>query len=403
MLKIALFVYSTKPRGGVIHTLELANALHHLGHQVCVYALDKDGQGFDYPLQCTYQLVPTQPAPPATDELIAQRIQEFVTYLQQDTQTYDIYHAQDCISANALLQLRNGHEPFVKSLRRRTGGHRHFIPRVIRTVHHIEDFVSPYLQQCQEDSIQFPDLCLCVSQHWQTQLQQLYGREALLVKNGIDIARFRNNKGFTDELKHDLGVREGSIFLTVGGIEPRKNSMVLLQAFAQVRSQFPAAQLIIAGGATMFDYQPYRDAFFDLAQQLDVVPGKSLLLPGVLAYETMPLLYHLANSFVFPSVKEGWGLVILEAIAAGLPVITSNHPPFTEFLTPDQAFLIDPQDVEALAKAMISSVQREVAEPLRQRSQSLLADYSWDASARQHVQCYQQLLCQQFPTAVRIS
>ncbi|MEM9907062.1 MAG: hypothetical protein AAF921_18765, partial [Cyanobacteria bacterium P01_D01_bin.44] len=46
MLRIALLTYSTKPRGSVIHTLELANALHQLGHQPCVFALDKDGQGF---------------------------------------------------------------------------------------------------------------------------------------------------------------------------------------------------------------------------------------------------------------------------------------------------------------------------------------------------------------------
>jgi hypothetical protein len=81
-LQIALFVYSTKPRGGVIHTLALANALYGLGHAVYVYALDKDGQGFDYPLQCASQLIPAQPAPPSTDAPIAQRIQEFVTRLQ---------------------------------------------------------------------------------------------------------------------------------------------------------------------------------------------------------------------------------------------------------------------------------------------------------------------------------
>jgi glycosyltransferase-like protein len=241
VLKIALFVYSTKPRGGVIHTLALANALHNLDHAVCVYALDKDGQGFDYPLQCSYQLVPAQPAPPSTDELIAQRIQEFVAYLQQESQTYDIYHAQDCISANALLQLRD----------------RHLIPHFVRTVHHIEDFQSPYLQACQERSIQFPDLCLCVSQYWQTQLQQHYCREARLVQNGIDTAQFMESKGSIAELKRQLGVGEGPIFLTVGGIEPRKNSIGLLQAFAKVRLQRSTAQLIIAGGATLFDYQSY--------------------------------------------------------------------------------------------------------------------------------------------------
>lgn len=48
-LRIALLTYATKPRGSVIHTLELANALQSLGHQVCIYALDKDGKGFDRP------------------------------------------------------------------------------------------------------------------------------------------------------------------------------------------------------------------------------------------------------------------------------------------------------------------------------------------------------------------
>jgi glycosyltransferase-like protein len=375
-LQIALFVYSTKPRGSVVHTLALANALHSLGHAVCVYALDKDGQGFDYPLQCASQLVPAQPAPPSTDALIAQRIQEFVTHLQQETQPYDIYHAQDCISSNALLQLRD----------------RHLIPHFVRTVHHIEDFQSSYLQECQERSIEFPDLCLCVSQHWQSELQQHYRREAPLVHNGIDTTRFMDSMGSTTELKQQLGVREGPVFLTVGGIEPRKNSIGLLQAFAKVRLQLPTAQLIIAGGATLFDYQPYRNSFFEVAERLAIVTGESLLLPGVLSHETIPMLYRLADSFVFPSVKEGWGLVVLEAIAANLPVITSNQPPFTEFLTPDQALLIDPQDVDALAQAMIASLQPQVADRLKQKSQSVLAQYSWEASARLHQQCYRQLL-----------
>jgi glycosyltransferase-like protein len=375
-LQIALFVYSTKPRGGVIHTLALANALHSLGHAVCVYALDKDGQGFDYPLQCASQLVPAQPAPPSTDALIAQRIQEFVTHLQQETQPYDIYHAQDCISSNALLQLRD----------------RHLIPHFVRTVHHIEDFQSSYLQECQERSIEFPDLCLCVSQHWQSELQQQYRREAPLVHNGIDTTRFMDSMGSTTELKQQLGVREGPVFLTVGGIEPRKNSIGLLQAFAKVRLQLPTAQLIIAGGATLFDYQPYRNSFSKVAERLAIVTGESLFLPGVLSHETIPMLYRLADSFVFPSVKEGWGLVVLEAIASNLPIITSNQPPFTEFLTPDQALLINPQDVDALAQAMIASLQPQVADRLKQQSQSVLAQYSWEASARLHQQCYRQLL-----------
>jgi glycosyltransferase involved in cell wall biosynthesis len=83
-------------------------------------------------------------------------------------------------------------------------------------------------------------------------------------------------------------------------------------------------------------------------------------------------------------------------------VITSNQPPFTEFLRPNQALLIDPQDVDALAEAMVASVQMEVAESLRQQSQHILVNYSWEASAQQHVDCYQQLLSQQCASNVKV-
>ncbi len=143
-LKVALFTYSTKPRGSVIHTLELAEALHRLGHQVCIYALDKDGKGFDHPLSCDYEPIPAQPAPTEIDALIQQRIQEFVEYLKQSNLIYDSYHAQDCISANALAILRQQQQ----------------IPHFVRTVHHIEDYSSSYLQQCQKRSIREANLCV---------------------------------------------------------------------------------------------------------------------------------------------------------------------------------------------------------------------------------------------------
>lgn len=242
-LRIALLTYATKPRGSVIHTLELATALHQLGHRVWIYALDKDGRGFDRPLPCAYRPVPARPAPDSIDHLIQQRIQEFVDYLShsanQSPQGHDIYHAQDCISANALVLLRQ-QQP---------------IPHIVRTVHHIEEYNSPYLQRCQDRSIRDADLCLCISQHWQTELLQQYGISAPLVLNGINRDRFSAvATGSEPRLKQQLGLTGQPIYLTVGGIEPRKNSIALLRAFHQVLTHQPQAQLIIAGGATLFDY-----------------------------------------------------------------------------------------------------------------------------------------------------
>ncbi|MGJ3248643.1 MAG: MSMEG_0565 family glycosyltransferase [Elainellaceae cyanobacterium] len=379
-IRIALFVYSTKPRGSVIHTLELSNALHQLGHDVCIFALDKDGRGFDYSPLCQSILIPASQAPSNIDLLIRQRIREFVNYFEQNGQRlhpFDVYHAQDCISANALALLRGKRK----------------IPHLVRTVHHIEEFDSPYLRDCQDKSIAGPDLCLCVSDRWQQALHNHYGVLAPRVVNGVDPQRFSPTvDGSEADLRKRLGLDGSPIFLTVGGIEPRKNSIRLLQAFAQVLKEYPTAQLIIAGGATLFDYQSYRDEFFSQVHQLELLVGKSLILPGVVSGVDLPYLYRLADAFVFPSIKEGWGLVVLEAIASGIPVIASDISPFTEFLTHDQALLIDPMSKDAISRAMFSVLSPDLAHSLVQHSQSVLDSYTWKISAQMHVQHYQSLL-----------
>ncbi len=375
-LHIALLTYSTKFRGSVVHTLELAEALQALGHQVCVYALDKDGAGFDRPLSCQCEFVPAQPVDGDIDTLIQQRIQEFVDYLSRSEQTYNCYHAQDCIGANALSILRSEGR----------------VPHFVRTVHHIEAFNSPYLQQCQERSICDPNLCLCVSERWHAELQQHYQINASRVTNGINRQRFSPNlDGSEQVLKQRLGLDGWPIYLTVGGIEPRKNSLQLLQAFIEVLAGYPQAQLVIAGGATLFDYGAYRDEFLTLVKRSGVPLGKSLLLPGVIPDQEMPALYRVADAFVFPSVTEGWGLVVLEAIASGIPVITLSQPPFTEFLSASQALLVS-NSAAAIAQAMHDILQPSLRTQLIQQSQSVCTRYTWEASARMHLAYYYELL-----------
>jgi len=398
-LRIALFTYSTKPRGGVIHTLELAEALQTQGHQVCIYALDKDNIGFHRRLNCPSKLIPTKPAADRqlllqrkqnylegnvennnldpVDDLIKQRIQEFIDYLAQETEKYDIYHSQDCISANALKVLRD----------------RGMIPHFIRTVHHIDKFNSPYLQECHDRSIVEPDLCLCVSSYWQQQLQQQYHITAPIIFNGVNTQRFSpQTNGKEAELKQRLGITGNPVYLTIGGIEPRKNSLKLLEAFNEVLKTQTQAQLIIAGGETLFDYEPYRLKFFEVVKDHKIDVKKSLILPGVMADEDMPVLYRCADAFVFPSVKEGWGLVLLEAIASGLPTITSNIPPFTEFLTDETTLFVDPHSSNEIASAMLDILDKNRAQKLINNSATIATKYSWSKSAKVHLNIYNQFL-----------
>ena len=373
-LRIALLTYATKPRGSVIHTLELAQALKDLGHHPCVFALDKDGQGFHRQTEFATQAVPAAACDRTIDRLIQQRIGEFVSFFQQHTENYDIYHAQDCLSANALAILK----------------HQGRIPHFVRTVHHIEDFQSSYLQDCQEKSIYQPDRCLCVSDIWQQTLKKDYGIYAHRVINGVSSRFSPQPDGSEPALAHAYGIHSGPIFLTVGGIEPRKNSINLLKAFYQVRQQQPQAQLVIAGGATLFDYQPYRQAFMELVNAYGL--ADSLVLPGVVPDADLPGLYRLADAFVFPSVQEGWGLVVLEAIASGLPVLTSNQAPFTEFLSPQSAMLVAPEDTAQIAAAMLTLLDANIVQPLVHNSQPLVSQYSWQRSAQMHLKLYTEVI-----------
>jgi glycosyltransferase-like protein len=360
-LKIALLTYSTKPRGSVVHTLELAQALLELGHSPHVFALDKSGEGFHRAVDFQTFAVPASECKGNTDVLVKQRIAEFVSFFEQHAEKYDVYHAQDCLSANALSVLKE----------------RGYLTKFVRTVHHIEDFKSPYLQDCQQKSIFNSDRCLCVSDLWQKELETKYGIFAHRVVNGVS-KRF-SPRGTSNK-------NNGPLYMTVGGIEPRKNSINLLKAFAIAHQTHLTAQLMIVGGATLFDYQDYRDEFMALVNQYDL--ADSLILPGVVSDQQLAQLYRQADAFVFPSVKEGWGLVVLEAIASGLPVVTSNQAPFTEFLSEDSAILVDPADVDAIAAAMLKIIRPEVAARLNAQAVAILDHYSWQRSAKLHLDLY---------------
>ena len=129
------------------------------------------------------------------------------------------------------------------------------------------------------------------------------------------------------------------ILLAVGGIEERKNSIRILEAFQQVLTIHRDAQLVIAGGASLLDHGAYRRQFEALLAANGVL-DRAVRCLGPIPDAEMPSLYRLADALVFPSVKEGFGLVVLEAMASGTPVVTSRIAPFTEYLHENDVVLV---------------------------------------------------------------
>src|SRR5262245_52757695 len=179
-------------------------------------------------------------------------------------------------------------------------------------------------------------------------------RRAGRVANGVEPRRFRPPRAAERQAeRRAVGIEGRLAVLTVGGIEPRKGSLTLLDAFARLRELTPDLDplLLVAGGATLFDYRDELARFEARAATLGV--GDEVRRLGNLPDRELERLYRAADLFAFPSVKEGFGLAALEALASGLPVVASELDVFDSFLIHDRTALLAPVgDSEALALAL---------------------------------------------------
>jgi glycosyltransferase-like protein len=380
-LRIAMLTYSVRARGGPVHALEVAEALARRGHEVELVALGRPGEQFFRHPQVPARVIRHQPPDVPFDERVQAMLAAYRDGLAEShPDRFDVMHAQDCLSANAALDLRE------------IGAVRH----IIRTVHHVDAFRSPSLVACQNRSIVEPDALLCVSEPWVDFLAREFGRGARLVGTGVDAARYRPARDAA-ERRRDRAVAglDGRLaVLTIGGIEPRKGSITLLDAFARLRALVPELDplLVLAGGATLFDYRDEIDRFHACAAELRVAPHVRVL--GSLPPGDIERLYRAADLFALPSTKEGFGLVVLEALASRLPVVASDLGVFRTFLEHGRsARLVPVGDAEALAREL-ARLARDPGERdrLRAGGDGVVAAHSWDAVAAAHEPAYRALL-----------
>ena len=387
-LRIAQFTYSTNPRGGVAHTLALTEHLQEMGQDVHIFTLGKTEQDtFPRSVSVPFTLIPAF-VQPDIDEPLDERIQRYIqTYyeylLEYLPDPFDIYHAQDCISANALWRIREDG----------------LIPSFIRTIHHIEDFTSDSLIECQNNSIYRPNFHIVVSNYWQQLIANEYGVVTSVIYNGVDIDRFRQpTHAERSTARAKLGLKDQVVILNIGGIEPRKNSIRLLHAFQSVRDTLAvkgrSSVLLLAGGATLLDYQSYRDEFFNLLESSDLQPDKDIFTLGTVSDTQIQLLYQAADIFCFPSVKEGWGLVVLEAMSSGVVVLASDLPVFREYLQSEEnAVLVDPYSEQSIADGLIRlALDDKLRRQLTVDGLKTAESFSWTTTARRHLEYYKATL-----------
>jgi len=174
--------------------------------------------------------------------------------------------------------------------------------------------------------------------------------------------------------------------LFVGALEPRKNVPTLLQAFDKYRQMYPRStyRLVIVGrqGSAWPEIQR-------TVEYLSLTPDVVFLghVPG----EDLPLLYNAAELFAFPSMYEGFGLPVLEAMACGTPVLTTNVSSLPE-VAGDAAILVDPTDGDALAMAMGQVLNdASLREGLSERGVERAQAFSWQRAAQSTLSVYEQV------------
>ena len=386
-LRIALLMHSLNPRGGVVHTLELADALCAQGHAVTVIAAGRPGQALFRPTAAALSVAPLGDLPPALVPMVGARMQAVAAHLRRlDLSAFDVLHSQDSITANALADLKAEGR----------------IEGFWRTVHHLDAFDDAQLSAWQARGVNAATQLLCVSDLWQQTLAHDWHRAAHRVGNGVNLRRFQPALSAAQHeadarVLAQLGLQDGSPYwLAVGGVEERKNTPRLLEAFATLRAPAPSARLVIVGGASLLEHAQAQAEFESIRQAHGLAPGQPhadrLVVAGPVPDGVLPALYRRATALVMPSTKEGFGLVAIEAMACGTPAIVSRVAPFTEHLQPGEAFWVDPLDVHDIQHALRLTLDPEQRARVARCARSVAARFDWSACAQQHLSLYRRAL-----------
>ena len=233
---------------------------------------------------------------------------------------------------------------------------------------------------------------ICVSQTTAYSLMEfVQGRYSVDVSNKTYVAREGISERFLQvpdfsvlDQDEQFDFTHQPFILAVGKISPRKNIEVVIRALERLRSRIPHHLVTVGGDG--WDFQGVKS----LVSSLGLVDRVHFV--GYVSDEQLQALYAKATLFIFPSLFEGFGLTILEAMASGCPVVTSNISSLPE-VAGDAALLVDPTKIEEVASAMEAICKNEdLANELKQKGREKARQFSWKNCARETLAIYNSLI-----------
>ena len=270
--------------------------------------------------------------------------------------------------------------------------------RTVATIHDLVVFRHPetvprrysyYMQSVIRMAVRYADALITVSQCTARDLYEFLNvpRRKVHVIYSAASPRFRPvGEERIRQVRQRYGL-DRPFILHVGNLEPKKNLPRLLEGFVGVRRRFgDRYQLVVAGKRGWLE-----GPIFHAVHRLGLESAVRFL--GYVPAEDLPALYSAAALFVFPSLYEGFGLPVLEAMGCGTPTVTSWAASLPE-VAGDAAVLVDPHDAEDIGRAMVRVLESPaLQEELREKGLQRQARFSWEETARKTLEVYHRV-CQ---------
>ncbi len=271
--------------------------------------------------------------------------------------------------------------------------------RTLLTVHDLAFLFYPdaampslhrYLNVVVPRSVRRAGALIADSAHTARDLHEQWGippERISVVQGAVDHSRFRpvsDPAATAARAKYGLGERP--YILALSRLEPRKNFARLIEAFSLARQEAAIPhRLVIAGGKGWL-----YESIFARVQELGL--AGEVHFPGFIADEDLPALYSGAEFFAYPSLYEGFGLPVVEALACGVPVLTGDNSCLPEAGGPG-ALYVQAESVESIAAGLLRLAQdAALRAQLRTAGLAHAAQFTWERSAAQLMAAYRKAL-----------
>jgi len=235
--------------------------------------------------------------------------------------------------------------------------------------------------------VHLSDRVIAVSQHTARDIMKYFKidpKKIRVIYHGVE-SYFRPDVApeSISAVKEKYGIVTPSYILWVGTIEPRKNLQALLKVYGQLKNIHQKYSLVLGGG-----WGWKYEEILPLIQSL----GEKVKITGYLPREDLITLYAGAHLFVYPSLYEGFGMPLLEAMKSGVPVIASNTSCIPEVVG-ESGILVDPLDISQMAGAVMRVLSdKALRTSLREKGMERAKLFTWNRAAQETLRVYQEIV-----------